>query len=286
MERRKLIIRSCIFLALLNALVWYFVFTESPHAFSVSFLNVGQGDAIFIEAPNGNQVLIDGGPANGAVLRELAKVMPITDRFIDVVVATHPDADHIGGLNEVFKRFQVGLIIESGLSKNTNIFLAEEKTIAENKIKRIQAKRGMTLDLGGGALMTVLFPDRDLPNSVDANDGSIVTLLSYKDETFLFTGDAPQKVEKYLTALDGAGLDVDVLKAGHHGSKTSTSEVFLNTTTPAYTIISAGKNNRYGHPHPDVLARLRRASTTILSTVEQGTIIFKIDGINRTLQFK
>jgi len=285
-RRRKIIIRVCIILALLNALVWYFVFTESPHALSVSFLNVGQGDAIFIEAPNGSQVLIDGGPANGAVLRELAKVMPIYDRYIDVVIATHPDADHIGGLNEVFKRFQIGLLLESGLSKDTGIFLAEEKTITENKIKHINARRGMKLDLGGGAVLTILFPDRDLPSTVDANDGSITALLSYKKETFLFTGDAPQKIEKYLVALDGKNLDIDVLKAGHHGSKTSTSDIFLRATTPVYTIISAGENNRYGHPHADTLARLRTASTTVLRTDELGTITFKTDGKERILEYK
>jgi competence protein ComEC len=288
MERRKKIIYSAFaFLIIANALVWSAWYDGTQKALTVSFLNVGQGDAIFIESPTGKQVLIDGGPANGAVLRELNKVMPFTDRHIDVIIATHPDADHIGGLPEVLKRFETGVYIESGVTKETNIVTTLETVLTEKNIRRMHARRGTRLTLGASTTLTILFPDRlALTSATDINETSIIALLSYKDETFLFTGDASQKVEKRLLVLDGELLDVDILKVGHHGSKTSTSDAFLSATTPAYAIISAGENNRYGHPHADVMARLRRASSTILTTAQNGTIIFKTNGILRTLRFK
>ena len=244
---------------------------------TVAFLDIGQGDAIFIESPGGAQILIDGGP-DRAVLAALGSMMPVYDRSIDLVLATHPDADHIGGLPDVLELFDVNAIVENGGSSETATFGAWQRAgDAEPGASQIGALRGMAIALDKETRLTILFPDRDI-STAESNDGSIVARLDYGATSFLFTGDAPQSVEKYLVRLDAASLDVDVLKAGHHGSKTSTSAEFLAATTPEYAIISAGKDNRYGHPHQEVLAALAKAGIETLRTDELGTIVFESDG--------
>lgn len=271
-------------LMLLTIFVWVFVIENTNSGeLSVSFLNIGQGDAIFIETPHKNQILIDGGPPNGKVLRELRKQMPFYDRFIDVVIATHPDIDHIGGLVGVLSRFNIGVVLDSGLPSKTSAYIQKEKIISEKNIKNIFARRGMKLILDDGIVMDILFPDRDLGN-VDSNTNSIVVRLTYGDTEFLFSGDSPQKIEKYVVSLDGENLLSDVLKLGHHGSKTSSSEEFLSAVNPQYTIVSAGVDNKYGHPHPDVVKRAQGIGAEVLSTQNLGTITFITDG--RTLKIK
>lgn len=262
--------------------VWYVVFAESDKSLTVAFLNVGQGDSILIDTPNQQQILIDGGP-NRQVLAEISKIMPFYDRSIDVVIATHPDSDHIGGLPEVLERYDVDFFIEPGVESTNAVSKELEKIVEEKKIKKILARRGMKLVLSDGAYLLILFPDRDTTNW-DTNDASIVAKLVYGDTSFLFTGDSPQKIEKYLISLDSESLDVDVLKAGHHGSKTSSSESFIGYTSPEYAIISAGKNNRYGHPHQEVIDILEKFGVKILRTDLVGSIIMKSDGENILLR--
>lgn len=240
----------------------------------VVFLDVGQGDAIFIEAPNGNQILIDGG-ANSQVLRELSKVMPFYDRSIDMIIATHPDKDHIGGLIPVVQNYKIDLFLHSGVESNTQIAEILQNTVENKEIKKILAKRGMTFDLGNEIKLKVLFPDRDV-SKVESNTASIVVKLEYGNNSFLLTGDSPKSIEKYLVLLDGSGLKSDVLKAGHHGSKTSNSEIFLNYVLPEIVVISAGEDNRYGHPHQEVLDLLTKIE--VLETSKLGSIFFLSDG--------
>jgi len=259
-----------------TVLVWYVVFVETRDGLTIAFLDVGQGDAIFIEAPNGNQILLDAGP-NGEVTRELGTVMPFYDRSIDMIIASHPDSDHIGGFPDVIKNYNIGLAMEPGVGSETAIYREFEKLLDKKDIQKVLARRNMRVNMGDGAYLDILFPDRD-PSGLDTNDASIVAKLIYGDTSFLLTGDSPQKIEKYLSEIYGDGLKVDVLKAGHHGSKTSSSEVFLGFTNPDYAIISAGFDNRYGHPHQEVLDRLAQFEIPILSTAELGTIIFKTDG--------
>src|SRR3989344_9118297 len=262
---------------LVNIFIWHTVATEDRRGIlKVSFLDIGQGDAIFIEAPNGNQVLIDGG-SNKAVLKELGKVMPFYDRTIDAVIATHPDKDHIGGLVEVLKNYSADMVMEPGASSDTGVYQELEKTIADKKLPRILARRGMSLNLGDGARLNILFPDRNT-DEWETNTASIVTKLVYGNNSFLLTGDSPIAIEKYLSIIDGKNLKSDVLKAGHHGSRTSTSESFASLVSPQYTIISAGKNNQYDHPHKEVLDILGKIKSMILKTYENGTVIFKSDG--------
>ena len=281
MQSLKINIRWYLLAILLfaNFFIWNAIFIETRNGIlTVVFLDAGQGDAIFIEAPNGNQVLIDGGP-NKSVLRQLSKVMPFYDRSIDIVIATHPDKDHIGGLPDVLQRYTVDFILESGAKNDTGISRAFESAILQNKIKRIFAKRGMAITLGDDVFLNILFPDRNV-SEVESNTASIVAQLVYKNTEFMFTGDSPKTIEEYLVFLDGEKLRSDVLKVGHHGSKTSSSESFVGYVSPEYAIISAGADNSYGHPHKEVVEILNQFGSAILNTKDNGAIVFKSDGEN------
>ena len=258
--------------------IWSTVLTagDKSDELVVAFLDIGQGDSIFIQSPSGEQMLIDGG-RDGKVLRELAKVMPFYDHHIDVVLATHPDADHIGGLINVLKRYDVDYIFRPGVQSDTPATESLLKLIAGDKAKEVLARRGMVIDLGAGVFVEILFPDRDA-SSFDTNIASIVVRLTYGETSFLLTGDAPIAIEKYLVSLDGHRLHSNVLKLGHHGSKTSSSDLFLGFVDPEYAVISAGKDNGYGHPNNEVLDRLERFNIKTLSTITHGTTIFKTDG--------
>ena len=267
------------FFFIANVFIWLAVFREERgNVLTVAFLDIGQGDAIFIEAPSGAQVLLDGGP-NKRVLRELARMMPFYDRSIDAVIASHPDKDHIGGLPAVLTRYDVGMAIDPGLPHDTAVYQEFERLIKEKNIERIRARRGQIIWLDESVYLEILFPDRD-PKGWDTNDASIVARLVYGDISFMLTGDSPQKMEQYLVGLDGEALASDVLKLGHHGSKTSTSELFLGFVSPTYAIVSAGKDNQYGHPHKEVLELVERFGIPIFATYETGSIIIRTDGTN------
>ncbi len=263
--------------------VWYAVFAESRSGLMVTFLDVGQGDAIFIQAENGNQVLLDGG-VNKKVLSELGKVMPFYDRSIDMVVETHPDEDHIGGLADVLKHYSVELIMESGVDSGSAVYQEIKNVAAEKGIKNILARRGMKINLDKGAYLLILFPDRDV-SKLDSNYGSIVAKLVYGKNSFFLTGDSPAGIEEYLVSLDAKNLKSDVLKVSHHGSDTSTSEIFLGYVSPEYAVISVGKDNKYGHPRPEILERLKKFGAEILRTDENGAIKMKSDGNNITVTY-
>ncbi len=263
-------------LFVITIFVWYAVWAETRDGLTVAFLDVGQGDAIFIEAPNGNQVLLDAGP-NNKVLRELSKIIPFYDRSIDMIIESHPDKDHIAGFIEVARRYGIGLAMEPGVKSHSAVYRELSKIIAEKKIPKILARRGMRINMGDGARIDILLPDRDV-SDVDTNTASIVAKLVYGKTSFMLTGDSPQAMEKYLVSLGGESLKSDVLKVGHHGSRTSTSEIFLGAVSPEYAIISAGKNNRYGHPHKETIDLLNSFEIPILSTIKLGTIEIKSDG--------
>jgi competence protein ComEC len=243
---------------------------------TVSFLDVGQGDAIFIDAPSGRQVLIDGG-RGATVLQRLSSAMPWWDRSIDAVIATHPDADHIGGLIDVLSRYAVGMVVHSSVEGDTRTAAALEEAMRQEGAQEVTAIRGQVLELGGGAYIEILFPDRAVPH-VETNDGSVVARLVYGDTAFMLTGDAPATVEEYLAALDADSLHADVLKAGHHGSKYSSDPIFLGTVGPHFGIFSRGCDNTYGHPAPEVVARFQDFGIPTLDTCTDGTITFVSDG--------
>ncbi len=271
-------------LIVFNFFIWRATSAETPNSIlKVYFLDIGQGDATFIESPNGNQVLIDGGRTDNKVLRELGEVMSPLDREIDVIIATHPDADHIGGLPEVLKRFRVENYIDSGnMGKNTQIFntltaIVKEKD--DSGMNYLLAKRGdrIILDAEKQIYLDILYPDKDV-TYVESNDASIVVKLSYGKTCFIMSGDAFQDIERHVSNIEKNNLDCDVLKTGHHGSRTSTGEQWVGFVSPKYAVISAGKDNSYGHPHKEVTNILEKFGVKILRTDESGRIEIYSDG--------
>ncbi|MEK7566853.1 MAG: ComEC/Rec2 family competence protein [Patescibacteria group bacterium] len=262
-------------LALVALVVWSAVFNFENGRMTVAFLDVGQGDAIFIESPAGNQVLIDGGP-NKEVLSQLSAVMPFYDRSIDAIILTHPHQDHIGGLVEVLKRYDVDFVFDSGDDASIAEFAEWKKLIGGKNTKEIKVIRGMRVDLGGGAHFDVLLPDVFEKNG-DPHKNMVVIKLSYGENCFLLMGDAEREHEFKILNDD---IDCEVLKAGHHGSKTSTSEAFLNAVSPDIAVIQVGVKNRYGHPYRAVLERLTASAVKVFRTDTDGAIIIESDGEN------
>ncbi len=266
-----------ILLALFDLLLLSIYARHQHHNLRVSFLDVGQGDAVFIEAPNGTQMLYDAGPPTGAVLRALSSEMPFFDRTIDVAIFSHPDMDHIGGFKDVFDHYKVDVVMEPGASSTNGVYDDIESGIAAHGIKRIVARRGMSIDFGDGVVADILYPDRD-ENWPDTNSASIVMRIHYGDTAFLLSGDLPERQEEYVVSLDGNNLHSQVLKLGHHGSRTSSGEMWLRAIHPHIAVISAGLSNRYGHPHKEVLNLLEKLGVAYLITFKEGTIDFESDG--------
>jgi competence protein ComEC len=190
---------------------------------------------------------------------------------------THPDADHIGGLPEIFSRFSVGLFVESGASADTALAEALAVSVRQEKAQRLSARRDMTLSLGAGVFARVLFPDRDMA-AAESNSTSVIVQVTYGETEFLLMGDAPKSIERYLLTLEGLSLSSDVLKIGHHGSQTSSAPEFLAAVSPAIAVISVGAENRYGHPDEEVLDALAQAQVRVVRTDEAGRIVFYSDG--------
>lgn len=266
-----------VLLAAGNLFVWYAAAAEERRELTIAFLDVGQGDAIYIESPAGVRVLVDGGPGR-SVLAGLGVLMPFYERSLDLIVVSNPDQDHIAGLVDVLGRYDVGAVLEPGTVPQTQIYDIFSHAVSEEGSRRILARRGMRIDLGRGVTLDILFPDREA-SGLSTNTGSIVAKLAYGETSVMLPGDTTSAIEEYLAMRDGERLDVDILKLAHHGSKTSSSDAFLSATTPDYAIISAGKENRYGHPHGDVLKRLKRRGVPVLATFKEGAIVFESDGV-------
>jgi len=216
---------------------------------------------VFIETPQNQQILIDGGPGS-TVLEKLGKEMPFWDRTIDLVILTHPDFDHVSGLIEVLRRYQVENILWTGVLCETAECQEWQKLIKEEGANIYIAKAGQQIE-GGGTSLNILYPlesleDKEVSNT---NNTSIVARLVYGENSFLFTGDAYQSVEKKLTNVDS-----DVLKVEHHGSKYSSSQEFIESVSPEIAVISVGQDNKYGHPAQETLAVLEKYDIRILRT--------------------
>ncbi len=242
-------------------LVWTAVFAKAQNVgeLEVHFFDIGQGKAIFIEAPDGNQILIDGGPDN-SVIEKLSAAMPVFDRDIDLLILTHPDSDHLNGLVEVLKRYNVAKIMETGIVDSTPEYAAWNNLIKEKNIPVVYVQGGEKIKIGKGFLMEILYPNRSLAGEApsNTNSSSIVARLDYGQNSFLFTGDTEPVTESYLVG-SGTNIDVDILDVSHHGSKNATGEEFLSAATPETAVIQVGANNRYGHPAQETLDRLKNA---------------------------
>lgn len=248
-----------------------------PPVLEVSFLDIGQGDAIYIRTPSGHDMLIDGGPTD-TVLEKLSGVMSYFDTHLDMVVATHPDADHITGLIPVLKHYDVDHIISSPVMGHTGVFDELQKSIKDEGATVHVGAKGDVIDFGDGVHVKILYPYKSFfGNEKDTNDASVSLVLTYGDESVLLTGDLPSTHEDDLVS-DLLPHNVTVYKAGHHGSKYSSGDILLSYIRPEYSIISAGKDNKYGHPNPEALRRLESYSREVLSTIDYGTLHFYLDG--------
>ena len=242
----------------------------------VTFLDVGQGDAIHIETPDGFEMLIDGG-ATSQVLRELSTGRIFFDRDIDVVMATHPDTDHIGGLVDILQRYRVDTFVQTNAVNETPASDAIALVVGSEQAEVVLVQRGDVIQLGASTTVTVLSPLGDT-SAWQSNTASIVVQVKYGEIEFMLTGDAPVGIEEYIAEYYGELLESEVLKLGHHGSNTSTSEEFLALVQPQYAVVSAGVDNRYGHPHPEVVERVQNQGVRVVSTAETGSIAFETDG--------
>ncbi|MFN4181430.1 MAG: ComEC/Rec2 family competence protein [Candidatus Paceibacteria bacterium] len=261
-------------LAIATIFVFYLLAQNKDKVLTFAMLDVGQGDALFIESPTGVQVLVDGGPKNN-ILQALPQVMPFWDKTLNALIITNPDADHIGGFGSILDTYKVDMVFEPGTHNGSLLYKNIYKKIKEKDIAHILLRRGMRIDMGGEVYLDVLFPDREVFDW-STNDGSAVMRLVYGDQSILLSGDATVKTESLVVANNPKEiLDSDILKVGHHGSRTSTSANFVETVTPMYALISSGEGNSYGHPHSEVLNTLANSKAQIMSTDELGNIIFK-----------
>lgn len=263
--------------------IWYAVFTIGAKGkIEVVFFDVGQGDAALIQTDDWKQILIDGGPGK-TILMKLGDAMPYWDRAIELVILTHPHADHLDGLIEVLKNYEVKNVLDSRANYHTADYAEWRRLLEEKQIPIITAKAGQRVYLSSSAFLDILAPLENIagksPN--DIHDAMVVAHLIMHEKHpvseqhgVLFAGDAERRVEhQLLTSLPNM-LDADVLKVGHHGSKTSSSEYFLKAVSPKIAIISVGAKNRYGHPHQFILDRLDRLGIQIRRTDIEGDITF------------
>lgn len=252
--------------------------------------DVGQGDSLFFETPSGRQMLIDGGPSD-AVLAKLGRVMPFFDRSLDVVVLTHPDADHVTGLVEVARRFRIGIFIMTGVIQSTPAYVVLQQELAERDVPIHYARSGERLKLDADAIFSIFLPTQDWRGKKpkDANNTSVVGKFVCRTLSVLATDDMEEPSERELlrTVPD---ISADILKVGHHGSKTSSSEPFLDRVQPKAAVISVGKDNTFGHPNGEVLDRLQKRSVPIYRTDQLTDVVAQSDGhgfhITRGLGFR
>lgn len=248
------------------------VIIDSPKAnlLNVYFEDVGQGDCTFIDYGN-YEVLIDAGTKDhgDTVVKD---IKPYVDGKLDLVIATHTDADHIGGLGDVFKAFQVGEVIDNGDSADTSAYKSF-KTAVQNEPDCTEIPDdNMTINIGNGAEIKIIETG---DNNGSENANSVVTLLKYKNVNALFAGDMTENVEKNNLSKFG---DIDVFKASHHGSKTSNSAEFLSVIKPEYVVVSAGEGNSYGLPSKETLQRFFNEGATVFGTFKSSTIKMTTDG--------
>ncbi len=234
------------------------------------YIDVGQGDSAFIELPNGKCMLIDAGENEYGVtvcnyIRKMGK------SYIDYVVATHPHSDHVGGMDDVIKEFEIGEFYMPDCTNNTKTFESMVDCLLQKDITAHIAQQGVVIADEGDLKIEIVSPNGDYD---DLNNYSAVVKLTYGRVSYLFTGDA----ETYAENRISADVSAQVLKVGHHGSETSTGARFLKRVNPQVAVISVGKQNEYGHPHSQVVQRLMDHGAQILRTDRDGTVVVATDG--------
>lgn len=261
-------------LLLALATVGYAGLEKNEEEARVTFFNIGQGDAALIALPGDTQILVDGGPSE-KIISKLESSLPFYDKEIELVILTHPHADHLRGLNYVLDEYQVKNILLSGAQYESGVYREFIENVGREGAQIHLAKVGDGVSWRGRPILEILSPSAPVLGQTfkKIHDSTVVSRLTLGDITFLLMGDAEEPLERRLLS---AGLldDADVLKVGHHGSKTSTSQGLLATTLPEVAVISVGKNS-YGHPHPEVTRRLETLGSKVLRTDETGNIVWK-----------
>ncbi|MDD5430926.1 MAG: MBL fold metallo-hydrolase [Candidatus Pacebacteria bacterium] len=254
------------FLIAVDLAVWgLIVLPPDVRGSELYFLNVGQGDSELAILPGGIKALIDAGPANGLAKKNLEEILPINDRYIDLVLISHPQIDHMGGLPDILKTYKVGAVITNGESSENDVWREIQKIIKENNIPQISLAAGDKIKFNNAGI-DILSPSG---GAASVNDSGLVELLDINGAKVLFTADVGAETEKYLA--NKYDLDIDILKVGHHGSKFSSAASFLNKITPAISVIEVGKNS-YGHPTKEALSRLADIGSQIFRTDKNGIV--------------
>jgi competence protein ComEC len=261
----------------ITLLVWLAVLSLPDGRLHVAFLDVGQGDAVLITMPDGRQMLIDGGPSATDLNWRLGQEMPFWDRSLDMVVNTHPDSDHLGGLVSLLDRYEVGKVLVTDIAGHSELYQQWETELAEEQLVATIGQAGMQLALSPGITTTILNPSPATAGIDEPNNHSIVLYLQMDRISFLLPGDIETPVERNLVSAE-VPLAATVLKSPHHGSATSSSEAFLQAVQPQIVVISVGEDNGFGHPSREVLERYAEHGLTVLRTDERGTIEFSTDG--------
>lgn len=249
----------------------------APTELKVHFLDVGQGDSILIQAPNGKNMLVDGGTkGSGDKVVSFLKAKGV--KKLDYVVATHPDADHIGGLITVLNAFPVTNFVDSGKVHTSQTYFDLLTLIDSKNIKFTVPKELDQLALDPNMMIRVLHADE---NAGDTNDASIVLKVTYNKVSFLLMGDADTEIEDYIRSK--YDVKATVLKNGHHGSNTSSSAAFISNVKPSVAILSYGKNNSYGHPHAAIESRLRNVGAKTYKTPLDCDITVTSNGVKHAV---
>jgi competence protein ComEC len=251
----------------------------------VAFLDVGQGDAIFIQTPSGKQVLVDGGPSETVLLSQLGRHMPFWDRTLDLMVLTHPDFDHVTGLVPVLERYRVDMVVHRQVEVASEVYDYWLQLVGAEETMVYRGEAGLKLTLDDGLEMVVLHPGAELVRGTeaDSNNNSVVTRLVYGQVSVLLPGDIEAVVERALVgAIRESPLRSTVLKAAHHGSCSSTTPEFLEAVDPQVVVISVGADNDFGHPCEEVLERLN--DLPVYRTDEQGVVEVVSDGMRVWVQ--
>ena len=268
-------------LLLVAILVWIAAITTPDTKLHVFFLDVGQGDAILIQTPSHHNILIDGGPSPEAITTELGSRLTFWGRTIDLVVLTHPHDDHIAGLVEVLRRYEVKQVLEIGMKYESPAYSEWLKLIEEKGIKRTIAEAGQRIELGAGIWLDILHPPGDFLQDTDSDvdNNGVVLRLVYGEISFLLTADIYQEGEQCLLG-QGVELESTVLKVAHHGADTSSSPSFLDAVSPQLAVISVGEDNLYNLPDQEVRDRLeqRLGQDRVYLTSERGTVELISDG--------
>lgn len=271
MTKQKAYLSFILILFLLAGLLAVGIFSLNANQKNteVVFLNVGEGDAILF-SQGSNQILIDSGRNGKDLLARLGRHIPFWDRTIETIIATHPDADHIGGFASLLGAYHVKQFLYTGAESTTDTYTLLKKALVNNRVDIEKVFRGSTLALPDGGTLSIEYPETTLPTeTAEANKGSIVARFTYGATQMLFTGDLPSE-ETVLTSEQ----PVDVLKVAHHGSRYSTSTQFLDEINPKEAVISVGKN-MYGHPSPDTLKRLQEHNVIIHRTDTDGDVSYE-----------